>query len=329
MYNVSSSDKHHLARLLHVYTKSKTLVNNSRPELSGKKISPGTRLYGLNGIQCCTCHANLTFDVFDQCVGILSHESKEHTFKLREKGWDQHIDITEKLDRTRLKSIEKFDRRANETFVKNQYQSTSTKKMSPSTSSQSLSHYEYTSTGKTSSDKSKQRRDRVDCHRRPEGELSDLELIINNYYELDNDQLHIYDTFTSMISQFDHTIMVQYSSSTVLYVCTYISMLFYALCWFVVLYEIYFIVTKLVYIYRPGLIPTTSVCPSVCRSAQVKILEDALVEAKRKTDMSLYDGPFPPTSECADTTSHAPFRAASPLAARSDQAMRDKDKDTI
>ncbi len=263
--------------------------------------------------------------MFDPCVGIHSHESKEHTFKLREKGWDQHIDITEKLDRTRLKSIEKFDRRANETFVKNQYQSPSTKKMSSSTSSQSLSHYEYTSTGKTSSDKSKQRRDRVDCHRRPEGELSDLELIINNYYELDNDQLHIYDTFTSMISQFDHTIMVQYSTSRVLYVCTYISMLFYALCWFVVLYDIDFIVTTLVYFYRPGFIRTTS----VCLSAQVKILEDALVEAKRKTDMSLYDGPFPTTSECADTTSQAPFRAASPLAVRSDQAMRDKNKDTI
>mmetsp|Transcript_17869 Transcript_17869/g.18634 ORF Transcript_17869/g.18634 Transcript_17869/m.18634 type:complete len:231 (-) Transcript_17869:146-838(-) len=169
--------KHHVARLMNVYTNHKTTIDHDSPIPTGKKTTPLTQLYGVNG--------------------LISSKVKEETLKKREKEWQSRIVITENLDSNKRKEFLRT-----EANLRNSSESKSKKSSEPMETSKSQSTIPKLS--QTSQSQSTQLNHRID-----DSDMSENDLIANGLYYLDPEQMKVYNDFTSLLSSFDNFDMVR------------------------------------------------------------------------------------------------------------------------
>ena len=185
-------DKHHVARLMNVYTNHKTSIDHESPLPTGKKVTPLTQLYGVNGnyslhwllssfILSLSIDSSSFVINYINKIGIISSKVQEETLKKREKEWQSRLVITENLDQNKRKEFLRNEISLRNSVVESKSKKSTTTEQFDSTKSQSTipKNSQSSQASMTSFN-----------HRIDDPEMSENDLIANGLYYLNSEQLN-------------------------------------------------------------------------------------------------------------------------------------------
>mmetsp|Transcript_12702 Transcript_12702/g.19138 ORF Transcript_12702/g.19138 Transcript_12702/m.19138 type:complete len:245 (+) Transcript_12702:121-855(+) len=184
--------KHHIARLMHTYTNHKTTVDHKRPISSGQRTSALTELYGIDG--------------------LVSSRRRDEELRRREKEWESRVVITENMPATQRKQRAKAEAEA---FLSQRRVPADDGTADGISMKRPHSARPKSSRSKTRSQRKHSSSPEVhECRRVDIEGISENDLIANGLYYLTEKQLELYDEFVTMLSEFDHTDMINILEDT-------------------------------------------------------------------------------------------------------------------